>query len=65
MRRPDSESPEPPGGRAAERLRDLLGRRFPGGRVPPPVDEETEGEPDADVSADTEAEEADKASSEE
>ena len=30
-RRPDKAEPEPPGGRAAERLRQFIAQRFPGG----------------------------------
>jgi hypothetical protein len=33
-RRPDSAEPEPPGGRAAERLRQFIAQRFPGGLPP-------------------------------
>ncbi len=29
-KRPGDENPEPPGGRAAERLRDFISQRFPG-----------------------------------
>jgi hypothetical protein len=34
-RRPGDERPDPPGGRAAERLRAFLKGRFPRGEVPP------------------------------
>jgi hypothetical protein len=30
-RRPDDTKPDPPGGRAAERLREFIDQRFPGG----------------------------------
>jgi hypothetical protein len=33
-RRPDRTEPEPPGGRAAERLRQFIAQRFPGGLPP-------------------------------
>lgn len=33
-RRPGDTQPDPPGGRAAERLREFIDQRFPGG--PPP-----------------------------
>ena len=33
-RRPDKSEPEPPGGRAAERLRQFIAQRFPGGLPP-------------------------------
>ena len=33
-RRPGDNEPEPPGGRAAERLREFINQRFPGGLPP-------------------------------
>ena len=36
VRRPDDPNPDPPGGRAAERLREFLEGRFPDGEVPIP-----------------------------
>jgi hypothetical protein len=33
-RRPGDTEPEPPGGRAAERLREFVDQRFPGGSPP-------------------------------
>jgi hypothetical protein len=36
VRRPDDPNPEPPGGRAAERLRDFLQGRFPDDEPPLP-----------------------------
>jgi hypothetical protein len=36
VRRPDDPNPDPPGGRAAERLREFLEGRFPDGEVPLP-----------------------------
>ena len=33
-RRPGDTEPEPPGGRAAERLREFIDQRFPGGSPP-------------------------------
>lgn len=33
-RRPGDTEPEPPGGRAAERLREFIEQRFPGGLPP-------------------------------
>ncbi len=55
MRRPGDQTPDPPGGRAAERMRDFVQRRQPGG-IGPVTDEtpapaapdcapEDEGEP--------------------
>jgi hypothetical protein len=39
-KRPDDETPEPPGGRAAERLREFIDARFPEGERPElPVDD--------------------------
>jgi hypothetical protein len=35
-RRPDDIEPDPPGGRAAERLREFIEERFPGGLPTPP-----------------------------
>jgi hypothetical protein len=44
-RRPGDLTPEPPGGRAAERLREFLDQRFPEGLCPEgsPSDEAREG----------------------
>jgi len=39
MKRPNDQTPDPPGGRAAERLRDFTNRRRPGGVTP--ADEST------------------------
>jgi hypothetical protein len=36
VRRPGDPNPDPPGGRAAERLREFLEGRFPDGEVPIP-----------------------------
>jgi hypothetical protein len=36
VRRPGDPDPDPPGGRAAERLREFLEGRFPAGEVPIP-----------------------------
>jgi hypothetical protein len=42
-KRPDDETPEPPGGRAAERLREFIAARFPEGERPElPVDDATD-----------------------
>jgi hypothetical protein len=49
-RRPGDEAPEPPGGRAEERLREFIGQRFPGG-IPLP---EGASEPGRDVNHETE-----------
>ncbi len=53
-RRPGDTKPEPPGGRAAERRREFLEQRFPGGEPPSeeqtpaaPSEEPTSGEPGA------------------
>lgn len=43
-RRPGDTEPEPPGGRAAERLREFIDQRFPGG--PPPREGEEAAKPD-------------------
>lgn len=49
VRRPGDDSPEPPGGRAAERLRDLIDGRFPEGdepsETPTPADDPDEPAP--------------------
>jgi hypothetical protein len=50
MRPPDDTEPEPPGGRAAERLREFLAQRFPRGLRP----EESPREQAADADRDTE-----------
>jgi hypothetical protein len=56
-RRPDKAEPEPPGGRAAERLRQFIAQRFPGGL---PSDQKAREEAaDADR-ADEESEAADR-----
>ena len=47
-RRPGERDPEPPGGRAAERLREFIEQRFPGRKGPPEPDPEPEPEPDAE-----------------
>ena len=39
-RRPGDREPEPPGGRAAERLREFIEHRFPGREGPPERDAE-------------------------
>ena len=57
-RRPDSTEPEPPGGRAAERLRQFIAQRFPGGL--PPERKAREEAADADR-ADEKSEEPDAA----
>lgn len=44
-RRPGDTEPEPPGGRAAERLREFVDQRFPGG-VPPTEAKEAEDRDD-------------------
>ena len=49
-RRPDDDTPAPPGGRAAERLREFIDQRFPGG-VPLP---ESTHEPERDANHETE-----------
>ena len=49
-RRPDDSQPEPPGGRAAERLREFIDQRFPGG-PPPRQGEEAPNRPDAEREA--------------
>ncbi len=49
-RRPGENEPEPPGGRAAERLREFIDQRFPGG-IPSP---ESANEPKRDASHETE-----------
>jgi hypothetical protein len=43
-RRRERDEPEPPGGRAAERLRDFMRRRYPEGEEPPGPQEEGESE---------------------
>ena len=42
MRRPGDDTPEPPGGRAAERLRDFLRERMPEEQADAIVQEESE-----------------------
>jgi hypothetical protein len=58
-RRPGDNEPEPSGGRAAERLREFIGQRFPGGLPPSQTAREEddpvhEGEQDEDRGADEE-----------
>lgn len=50
-RRPGERDPEPPGGRAAERLREFIEQRFPGRKGPPEPDlePEPEREPESDA----------------
>jgi hypothetical protein len=55
-RRPGDETPEPPGGRAAERLREFIDQRYPGG-VPLP---EGAREPGRDANHETEQVESGK-----
>jgi hypothetical protein len=50
------EKPDPPGGRAAERLRDFLSRRSGGAEPPPaPGEDEDEGEQATGESAEKDA----------
>jgi hypothetical protein len=57
MRGPNDTEPEPPGGRAAERLREFLAQRFPRGLRP----EESPREQVPDAERDTEQGEGDDA----
>jgi hypothetical protein len=54
--RPGDDKPQPSGGRAAERLREFIDQRFPGGV---PLPEET-NEPRRDVNYETEQAESDQ-----
>jgi hypothetical protein len=59
-RRPGDERPDPPGGRAAERLRAFLKGRFPRGEgppTPPARDRERQDEPAEPSSGSTEEDE--------
>ncbi len=51
-RRPGDTEPDPPGGRAAERLREFINQRFPGG--PPPREGEEAKDADHSDEPDTE-----------
>jgi hypothetical protein len=57
MRGPNDTESEPPGGRAAERLREFLTQRFPRGLRP----KESPGEQAPDADRDTEKDEGDDA----
>jgi hypothetical protein len=59
-RKPSDKTPTPPGGRAAERLREFLDQRYPGGLPPEesPLPEDTcEEDVEAEEDAETRAEE--------
>ena len=51
-RRPGDDTPDPPGGRAAERLREFLDQRFPGEVSLPPGASEEVGPPAEAADAD-------------
>jgi hypothetical protein len=64
-RKPSDKTPKPPGGRAAERLREFLDQRYPGGLPPEasPLPEDTceeavEAEEDAETSSKERSEQA-------
>ena len=48
-RRPDDNEPEPPGGRAAERLREFIAQRFPRGLRPAESAREEAADADRDI----------------
>jgi hypothetical protein len=50
-RRPGDTEPEPPGGRAAERLREFINQRFPGGLPPSRSAREEDAEHDEERDA--------------
>jgi len=53
MKKPGDETPDPPGGRAAERLREFLDQRLPPGASPEDLNPEIAGDtPDAGADAD-------------